>query len=155
MRKRSGTHRYPRTARLNEVVREALAGELERSDDPRLELVTITGVEVTADMRHATVYYTGLGSKDNGWDPTPERAQEIDDALTHASSRFRATLGREVRMKYLPKLTFALDPSIAQGQRIESILRSIHEKEGPTGNDGSGAVIETAARAMDDPALED
>ena len=53
--------RYPRMARVNEVVLEALADELERLSDPRLGLVTITGVDVSADLRHATVYYSALG----------------------------------------------------------------------------------------------
>jgi len=133
MRKRSGSSRYPRTARLNEVVRETLAEDLERSDDPRLELVTITGVEVSSDLHHATVFYTGLGGKDDGWNPTPERAEEMHAALVHAAPRFRSALGREVRMKYTPRLTFVLDPSIAEGQKIESIIRSIHEREATDG----------------------
>jgi len=49
---------YPRTARVNEVVREVLADELERLSDPRLGLVTLTDVEVSADLRHADVYYS-------------------------------------------------------------------------------------------------
>ena len=53
--------RYPRTARVNEVVREALADELERLNDPRLGLVTLTGVDVSPDLRQATVYYSVLG----------------------------------------------------------------------------------------------
>ena len=48
--------RYDRTARVNEVVREVLADELERIGDPALGLLTITGVEVTPDLRQATVY---------------------------------------------------------------------------------------------------
>ena len=48
-------------ARVNEVVREALGDELERLSDPRLGIVTITGVDVSADLRQATVYYSALG----------------------------------------------------------------------------------------------
>ena len=48
--------RYPRTARVNEVVLETLAEELERLSDPRLGFVTLTGVEVSPDLRQATVY---------------------------------------------------------------------------------------------------
>ena len=62
MRDRHSTRRYPRTARVNEVMLEVLADELERMSDPRLELVTLTGVDVAADLRHATVYYSALGS---------------------------------------------------------------------------------------------
>ena len=53
--------RYPRTARVNEVVLETLAEELERLSDPRLGFVTLTGVDVSPDLRQATVYYSVLG----------------------------------------------------------------------------------------------
>ena len=48
--------RYPRTARVNEAVLEVLAEELERMNDPRLELVTLTGVDVSRDLSHAYDY---------------------------------------------------------------------------------------------------
>ena len=60
-RPNQSARKYPRSARVNEVVREALADELERMNDPRLSLVTITGVDVARDLRHARVYYAALG----------------------------------------------------------------------------------------------
>ena len=60
MVQRGSVRRYPRMARVNEVVREVIADELERLSDPRLGLVTVTGVDVSADLRHATVYYSAL-----------------------------------------------------------------------------------------------
>ena len=56
MRESSSSRRYPRTARVNHVVHEVVADELERIDDDRLELTTVTGVEVDPDLRHATVW---------------------------------------------------------------------------------------------------
>ncbi len=108
--------KYPRSARVNEVVRESLAEELERMNDPRLDLVTITGVDVAPDLRHARVYYAALGRHDDG----------IDEALRAAAPHLRGVLGKEVRLKYLPKLEFQLDPAIETGQRVEGILRSLH-----------------------------
>ena len=107
--------KYPRTARVNEVVREVLAEELERMNDPRLSLVTITGVDVAPDLRQARVYYAALGRSDD----------EVVTALRAAAPHLRAVLGNEVRMKYLPRLEFFLDPAIEQGQRVEDILRSL------------------------------
>ena len=107
--------RYPRTLRVNEVVRETLAEHLERIGDPRLELVTITGVDVSPDLRHATVYYGALGDHD----------PEIAEGLAAASHHLRAALGREVRLKYVPKLHFREDPAIEAGQRVEAILRDL------------------------------
>ena len=58
---RGGTARdYPRTARLNHLVHEIVAEEIERIDDDRLGLLTVVGVEVEPDIRHATVWYTAL-----------------------------------------------------------------------------------------------
>ena len=58
----SPQRKYPRTARVNEVMLEVLADELERMSDPRLELVTLTGVDVTRDLAYATVYYSTLAA---------------------------------------------------------------------------------------------
>jgi ribosome-binding factor A len=104
--------------RVNEVVREALADELERLSDPRLELVTITGVDVSPDLRHATVYYSALGKQDDS-----TRA-----GLKAAGPHLRAALGRQVRLKYLPELHFDVDPAIEQGQRVEQIIRDLHRE---------------------------
>jgi ribosome-binding factor A len=111
--------RYPRTARVNELVREVIAEELERLSDPRLGLATVTGVDVTGDLRNAIVYYSVLG-------PAEQHAQTAA-ALEAASSHLRQVLGQQVRMKYLPKLHFREDPAIAQGQRVEELLREINE----------------------------
>jgi len=117
--RRQPPRRYPRTARVNEVVRETLADEIERLSDPRLGFVTVTGVEVTRDLRLADVYYSVLG--------TAEERVESSNALRSASPHLRAVVGREVRLKYNPELRFREDPAIAQGQRIEEVLRSIRD----------------------------
>ncbi len=113
--------RYPRTLRVNEVVRETLAERLERLGDPRLDLVTITGVDVSPDLRHATVFYAALGDHD------PEIAEGLDAASRH----LRSALGREVRLKYVPKLHFREDPAIEAGQRVEAILRDLRSQQNP------------------------
>lgn len=121
-RRRQAPRQYPRTARVNEVIRETLADELERLSDPRLGLVTITGVKVSPDLRDATVFYSVLGPA--------EQHDDTREALRSAGSHLRAELGRQVRLKYLPRLAFREDPAIEQGQRIEEIIRSLHRHEG-------------------------
>ena len=64
-RPRQAPKHYPRVARVNEVVLEALADELERLSDPRLGFITLTGVEVTRDLSYADVYYSVLGTADD------------------------------------------------------------------------------------------
>ncbi|MSO78180.1 MAG: 30S ribosome-binding factor RbfA [Acidimicrobiia bacterium] len=108
--------RFARTLRINEVVREALADDLERLSDPRLEMVTITGVNVSPDLRHATVFYASPDRHDD----------DVATALRSAGPRMRATLGRQVRLKYLPELHFREDPAIETGQRVEEIIRDLH-----------------------------
>ena len=106
--------RYPRTARVNEVVREVLAEELERlSDaDERIGLLTVTGVKVDPDLRHATVLLASIS----------ETAQE---ALAEDRVRLQAAIGRQLRMKRTPQLSFPVAPAITTGTRIEDILRGL------------------------------
>ena len=122
-RPRQAPKHYPRVARVNEVVLEALAEELERLSDPRLGFVTLTGVEVTTDLSYADVYYSVLGTAD-------DRA-ETAAGLASAGPRLRSVLARHVRMKHLPELRFREDPSVAGGQRIDSILRELHSDDDP------------------------
>jgi ribosome-binding factor A len=116
------TRRYDRIARVNEVVREVLADELERLADPRLGLLTITGVEVTPDLRQATVYYSAL---------IPAKGEEEHDtegALRSVAPQLQAAIGRQVRMKYTPHLLFREDPAIRTGERVDEILRRLHSE---------------------------
>jgi ribosome-binding factor A len=121
-------------ARVNEVVREAIGDELERLSDPRLGLVTVTGVDVSADLRQATVYYSALGrseTKAAGVVPKlePEQRVATEAALRAAAPHLRTSLGRQVRLKYTPELTFREDPSIESGNRIEAIIRDLHRAD--------------------------
>jgi ribosome-binding factor A len=109
--------------RVNEVVRETLADELERLSDPRLEMVTITGVEVARDLRTANVYFAALDHP----------VDEVLAALAAAAPHLRAALGHQVRMKYLPRLEFHPDRGIEQGERVEAIIREIHRREEEAG----------------------
>jgi ribosome-binding factor A len=111
--------RYPRVARVNELVREVVADELERIDDERLELVTITGVHVDPDLRHAVVWFSSLRGG-------------VVEVLTAHRVRLQRAIARQVRMKRTPELVFRPDPAIASGRRVEDILRELQE----TGGDG-------------------
>jgi ribosome-binding factor A len=127
------TRRYDRTARVNEVVREVLADELERLADPQLGLLTVTGVEVTPDLRQATVYYSALIPSEGeaeyeirgGHLPPPNT---IAGALSAARPHLQAAIGRQVRMKYTPQLLFREDPAIRTGARVDEILRQLHSE---------------------------
>jgi ribosome-binding factor A len=128
---RARAQRYSRLDRVNEALREVIADELERVDDERLELVTITGVRVEPDLRRAHVWFDTLG--DGG---------EVTGALGRHRVRLQAAIGRELRLKHTPELTFGPDPAIAVGTRVEEILRELHHETGSipdqTGEDSWG-----------------
>ncbi len=135
--------RYPRTARVNEVMLEVLADELERMSDPRLELVTLTGVEVSRDLAHAKVFFSTLAASaiDGNEDGA---AEEAAAGLRAAGSRLQGTVGRQMRIRQVPKLDFRLDPGIVNGQRIEAILRDIHHSDTETDEAGNAGKQESA-----------
>lgn len=109
----------PRMLKVNSTLREVLAEEIERMSDSRLEMVSITGVETSPNLRHAVVYIDVLGND----------GSDALTALQHASHRLQSVIGRQVRMKYTPVLEFAVDPGVTGGERIDAILRSLHEEE--------------------------
>ncbi|MDA8311782.1 MAG: 30S ribosome-binding factor RbfA [Actinomycetota bacterium] len=103
---------YPRALRVNELLRQVLGEELERlaDADERLRLVTITSVETSGDLRSATVFLDRMD-------------EEIAAALEERRAQLQRTVGRQVRMKRTPRLQFAADPAVREGERVEAILR--------------------------------
>ncbi len=107
-----------RTSRVSEEFREILAEEIPRLKDPRVGFVTVTGVRVTADLRHARVFYTAMGD---------ERARRASGAaLRSAAPHLRRVIGSQVRLKVLPDLEFEEDESVETADRIEALIRRLH-----------------------------
>ncbi len=122
MKRSSGTARdYPRTARLNQLVHEIVAEEVERLDDDRLGFLTVVGVEVEPDMRRAVVWYTTLDEA--------EADDELVKALEQHRARIQSAIGRQARTKRTPELSFRPDTVIRQAQRVEQILRDIGDAD--------------------------
>lgn len=119
---------YPRTRRVNEVLRQIVAEELERlaDADERLRLVTVTSVEVTADLRSATVY-------------VDELTDDAAEALEERRPQLQRTLGRQVRMKRTPRLRFEADPAVSAGQRVDEILRRLDRRRAERAERGGTA----------------
>ncbi len=118
---------YPRVARVNQVLREVVAEEVERlaDADDRLRLLTVTAVDTTADLRHATVFLASL----------PEEAAA---ALAVQRKHLQQVVGRQVRLKRTPHLEFAADPAVSGGDRIEEILRRLHHDDRVGGPEAGG-----------------
>ena len=111
---RRKSRQYPRTARLNQLLREILADELEQIDDERLELISIVSVDVDADLFRAVVYFDSI--QDAEGDPV------VLEALDDARKRLRQAVGRQARIKRVPELDFRPDPAVRAGSHIDEIL---------------------------------
>lgn len=113
-----GRGRYPRTARVNHVLQEIVAEALERmaTDDERLQLVTVTGVEADADLRHAKVFYAA-------------RHPDAGEALESQRVALQRAINRETRLRRTPQLVFLPDPAIASGWRVEEILKDLSQRD--------------------------
>ncbi|HSX23144.1 MAG TPA: 30S ribosome-binding factor RbfA [Gaiellaceae bacterium] len=103
-----------RMRRVNESVRQVLAEALPELKDPRIGLVTITGVETSPDLRQATVYVSVLGSL---------RKRKVTlQGLEAAHGLLQSRLARELRMKRTPHVTFEYDPSVERGVRMTQLI---------------------------------
>ena len=128
-----GGRSFPRTARVGALLREVVAEELEKvaDEDDRLGFLTVTAVEPDPDFRHATVLLASV-------------SDETAEVLESHRYRLQAAIGRQVRLKHTPQLTFEADPAIAAGSRVEAVLHEIHATRGQfAGRD------ETEARDVD------
>lgn len=107
----------PRTRRINEAVREAIATILaEEIADPRVALVTVTSVEVSSDLGLANVYVTAYGGD--------ERYAEVLDGLFSAKGRIRTLLGQRVPLRITPELRFRIDQTVDESLRITEALKT-------------------------------
>ncbi len=122
-----GAAPYPRSLRVNQVLRQVVAEELERlaDADERLRLVTVTAVDTAPDLRQATVYLSSL-------------SDDSAEALAERRTQLQRAVGRQVRMKRTPQLEFLVDPAVVAGGRVEEVLRRIRDQQAESGEiDGS------------------
>jgi ribosome-binding factor A len=104
----------PNSRRLNETAREIIANILiTEVSDPRLELVTVTGAEVSPDRSVMSVYVS----------TDPDRYDEVLEGLESAKGRIRTLLGRQITWRVTPDLRFFIDKSVDTGMAIEDALR--------------------------------
>src|ERR671930_1974346 len=111
-----------RPERVAEEFREVLAEEIPRLKDPRVGFVTVTRVEVSPDLRRATIYYTVMGQDRD------HRATRA--GIRSARSHLRGVLGQQVRLKFTPDLEFEEDVGLAQVERVTQLLKEIGSRTG-------------------------
>lgn len=116
-----------RARKVGERVREELAAILiEQVSDPRLQLITITGVEVDRELAFATIFVTGLGDD--------SRSEEVMEGLEAAQGYLRRELAGRIPMRSFPQLRFQWDASYERGTRIDELLDQLQSERGePTG----------------------
>jgi ribosome-binding factor A len=119
---------HRRADRVAEAIREEIATFLaEDAKDPRItRLVTVTGVEVTRDLRHAKVFVSVMGTD-------AERAKTFE-GLASVAVHLRSRVGRALRLRLAPEITFLPDQSIERAARIESLLAQIKSDQPPASN---------------------
>ena len=113
-----------RPDRVGDQIRQELSEILSRGEvhDPGIGFITLTRVTVTADLQLARVFYTTLGD--------PKARKETARALERATGFFRRQIGARLHhLRRVPELEFRFDESIANQDRIEQILRDIHEED--------------------------
>ena len=134
-----------RPDRVGDQIRQELSQVLSRGDvhDPGIGFITLTRVQVTPDLQLARVYYTSLGD---------EKARtETARALHRATGFFRRQVGARLpHLRRVPELEFRFDESIANQDRIEQILRDIHEEDAKRASDAESLVPTSDTRRDDD-----
>ena len=106
-----------RIRRVNESVRAVVADGVGALKDPRIGLVTVTGVNVTPDLREATVYVSVLGGE--------RKRRETLAGLASAHGVLQARINRELNLRRTPTLTFSYDESVEQGVRMTQLIDEI------------------------------
>jgi ribosome-binding factor A len=109
------THRPSyRLERINDMIQQQLALLLLREvNDPRLQQLTISGVEASPDLSHAKIYFV-----------IPEEAKlpSVEKALAQAQGFLRSALAKACQLRMMPQLHFYYDPSFSQGEKIDQLI---------------------------------
>ena len=123
---------HRRADRVAAAIREEVATFLaEDAKDPRItRLVTVTGAQVTRDLRHAKVFVSVMGSD-------ADRASTFE-GLASVATHLRARVGRALHLRLAPEVMFVADESIVRAARIETLLAQIKDGEVPADGDADG-----------------
>lgn len=106
---------FLRTGRVAEQIQRELADLIQMEvKDPRVGLVTLTGVEVTQDYAHAKVYFTTMKSA--------EEASKAQAGLEHAAGFLRSQLAHRMKLRIMPQLHFIYDTSVENGVRLSQLI---------------------------------
>ncbi len=112
-----------RTRKVESQLKEIVGEEVDALSDPRINgIVTVTGVRVSPDLQHATVFYSVLSG---------ENEEDARTGLQSAAGRIQAAVSSQMRIKRTPRLDFEPDPAVEHATRIEAVLREVKHSAGP------------------------
>lgn len=113
-----------RATRVGDQIQREIASLLSTGGikDPRIGFVTITAVKLTPDLKEAKVYFTSHGSE--------AEQKETAEGLADSAGRLRSHIGKVMRIRHAPTITFVFDKSIEEGAKIERLLGEVRKKEG-------------------------
>ncbi|MFQ3790086.1 30S ribosome-binding factor RbfA [Halomonas sp. A29] len=115
---------FKRTDRVGDQMQKELAVLIQREvKDPRLGMVTVSGVTVSRDLGYADVYVTLLG------EDSPERIKENLKVLKQAAGFLRSQIARRIKLRHVPELRFHYDESVVRGQRLSSLIDEAVESD--------------------------
>jgi len=129
-----------RPERVGDQIRQEISDLLARGavHDPGIGFMTLTRVQVSADLQVAHIFYTMLGDE--------KARRETARALERATPFLRRHLGSRLRLRRVPEIDFRFDQAIAHQDRIEQVLRDLHEEE----RQRASAADDSADAAPDD-----
>lgn len=102
-----------------EKIRELIAVQLQRMADPRLEMLTVTSVSVSPDLRHAKIYWVASGRED--------RRADVAEGLKSASGFFKKMLSKELGIRFVPDLHFFYDDTLDTQEEVNRLIDRIHD----------------------------
>jgi ribosome-binding factor A len=127
---------YARTQRVADYLQRELAALIQREvRDPRVGMVSITGVDVSRDLGHAKVFYTLMGCD------SEDEAAASTAVLNKAAGFLRSALSRDSSMRSVPQLRFYFDTSVGHGRDLEDLIRRAADADrrlGLRGDEGAG-----------------
>ena len=113
---------HKRTDRIADLILQELAEVLLRKvQDPRLSDITLTSVEVSADLRHAKIYYSLLGDD--------EKRSKAALGLESAKGFVKRELGKRLQLRRIPDISFYFDASLEHGSHIDRLLAELEESD--------------------------
>ena len=115
---------FSRSLRVSQEMQKEIALILQREiKDPRVGMATVSGIELSRDLAYAKVFVTFLNVLTDNADP--DTVKNGIKALQDASGYIRTLLGKAMRLRIVPELTFAYDNSLIEGMRMSNLVTNV------------------------------